>query len=212
VTSTTDPQRLAVLVHEVRSPVAALAAIAETVRDEGLETRARLELSRLAITACLGIQRVVLDAAVASVHVGPVDIVALVRQVVATAKLAGAPVRSEIEHDLPSVIADSLRLRQALDNLVANAVKHSGSDDDVVISARSNGQMVVLEVTDFGAGVPVADHERIFETGVRLDAGRVGSGLGLSIARAIAEAHGGELTMRSAASSGATFTITLPVG
>ncbi len=206
-----DPQRLAVLVHEVRSPVAALAAIAETFGDEDLEGRVRFELSRLAIAACLGIQRVVIDAAIASVRFEPVDVGTLVHEAVATASLAGASIDSEVTPHIPRIAADSVRLRQALDNLVTNALRHAGLDGDVFVSARSSEALVLLSVSDAGAGVPIADQERIFEAGVRLDADEPGSGLGLAIARAIAEAHGGTLTLRSVPGEGATFTIALPV-
>lgn len=212
MTPAQDPQRLDVLVHEVRSPVAALSAIAQTFSEDDIESPARLELSRLAITACLGIQRVVIDAAVASVQIAPVDIGALAHEVAATARLAGAPVRLELASDLPTISADPVRLRQALDNLVANALRHAGSDEDVVLSVRSEGMFVLLAVSDSGAGVPIADQERIFEAGVRLDLDSAGSGLGLAITRAIAVAHGGELTLRSTPGRGATFTMALPVG
>ncbi len=212
MTSAHDTQRLAVLVHEVRSPVAALSAIAETFADEGLQGPARLELVRLVIAACSGIERVVVDAAVASVRLEQVDVGALIYQVVAAASLVGARVEAEIAPDLPLISADPLRLRQALDNLVANALTHSCADGDVVfVGARSSEALVRLSVSDSGAGVPLADQQRIFEAGVRLDRGRAGSGLGLVIARAIAEAHGGELTLSSTPGKGATFTIVIPV-
>jgi two-component system sensor histidine kinase BaeS len=211
MTPATGADRLAVLVHEVRSPVAALSAIAEAFADEELERPARLELLRLAIAACSGIERVVLDAALASVHLERVDVGALVRQVVATATLAGARVQTEVAPDLPRIMADPLRLRQALDNLMTNALTHAGSGGDVVVSGGLSETLVLVSVSDSGAGVPLADQERIFEAGVRLDAGRAGSGLGLVIARAIAEAHGGRLTVRSTLGEGATFTIALPV-
>jgi len=211
VRSADDLQRLAVLVHEVRSPVAALSAIAEAFPDSGPKDAARLELSRLAIVACRGIERVVLDAAVASVHLVQVDVGDLVRQAVGTATLAGAHVETEVEPDLPRITADPMRLLQALDNLLGNALKHAGRYGDVVVSARSSDALVLLSVSDSGAGVQLADHDRIFEAGVRLDAGRAGSGLGLAIARAIAEAHGGELTLSSTPGEGAIFTIALPV-
>jgi two-component system sensor histidine kinase BaeS len=211
MTPATGADRLAVLVHEVRSPVAALSAIAEAFADEELERPARLELLRLAIAACSGIERVVLDAALASVHLERVDVGALVRQVVATATLAGARVQTEVAPDLPRIMADPLRLRQALDNLMTNALTHAGSGGDVVVSGGLSETLVLVSVSDSGAGVPLADQERIFEAGVRLDAGRAGSGLGLVIARAIAEAHGGRLTVRSTPGEGATFTIALPV-
>ena len=211
MTPATGADRLAVLVHEVRSPVAALSAIAEAFADEELEGSARLELLRLAIAACSGIERVVLDAALASVHLERVDVGALVRQVVATATLAGARVQTEVAPDLPRIMADPLRLRQALDNLMTNALTHAGSGGDVVVSGGLSETLVLVSVSDSGAGVPLTDQERIFEAGVRLDAGRAGSGLGLVIARAIAEAHGGRLTVRSTPGEGATFTIALPV-
>jgi two-component system sensor histidine kinase BaeS len=206
-----DPQRLAVLVHEIRSPVAALSAIAEAFPDEGLDSGARLELSRLALTACLAIQRLVIDSAVASLHPALVDVGALVGQVVATARLTGVRIESEIPLDLPHVMADPVRLRQALDNLVGNALKHANSDGGILVTAKSSDAMVLLSVSDSGAGVPISDQGRIFEAGVRLDAGRAGSGLGLPVARAIAEAHGGLLTVSSTPGEGATFTIALPV-
>lgn len=211
MTSANDPHRLAVLVHEVRSPVAALSAIAETFSDEGLESRARLELSQLAIAACLGIRRVVIDAAVASVQVVSMDPGALVHQIVETARLFGGRVEAEIASDLPQIAADPVRLRQALDNLVSNALRHGGPDGGVRVSATSHGGLVLLSVSDSGPGVPIADQDRIFDAGVRLDASRAGSGLGLAIARAIAEAHGGQLTLTSIPGEGATFTIALPV-
>lgn len=211
MTSANDPHRLAVLVHEVRSPVAALSAIAETFSDEGLESRARLELSQLAIAACLGIRRVVIDAAVASVQVVSMDPGALVHQIVETARLFGGRVEAEIASDLPQIAADPVRLRQALDNLVSNALRHGGPDGGVRVSATSHGGLVLLSVSDSGPGVPIADQDRIFDAGVRLDASRAGSGLGLAIVRAIAEAHGGQLTLTSIPGEGATFTIALPV-
>lgn len=203
--------RMAVLVHEVRSPVAALAAIAETFADANLGSPVRRELARLAIAACRGIERVVADAAVASVRIEKVDAGALVRAAAASAALSGARMEARVAHDLPLVDGDPVRLRQALDNLVSNALTHSGSQAEVIMTATSEGGDVLLAVTDTGAGVPAAEQARIFTAGVRLDSGRPGSGLGLAVARAIAEAHGGTLTVTSEAGSGATFTIALPV-
>ena len=211
MSSADDTQRLAVLVHEVRSPVAALSAIAAAFADESLESSGRLELARLVISACRGIERVVLDAATASVRLERVDVGALVRQVAAAASLVGTRVEPSVAADLPRITADPLRLRQALDNLVANALTHAGSDGVVSVSATPSGRYVLLSVSDSGFGVPLMEQERIFEAGVRLNPDRAGSGLGLAIARAIAEAHGGKLTLTSIPDKGATFTIALPV-
>lgn len=206
-----DYHRLVILVHEVRSPVAALSAIAETLRDESVEPSARRELANLVVSACRGIQRVVTDAAVASVRLEEVDPGRLVRETAATAALGGALVRAQAGPDLPLLEADPLRLRQALDNLVSNALTHSGSDAEVVVRAAADGGWVLLSVSDSGDGIPSDEQHRIFDPGVRLDIGRPGSGLGLAVARAIAEAHGGTLTVESAPGEGATFTMTLPL-
>jgi signal transduction histidine kinase len=81
----------------------------------------------------------------------------------------------------------------------------------VVVSASSRDDGgVLLSVTDSGDGIAVADQRRIFDAGVRLNLDRPGAGLGLAVARAIAEAHGGTLTVESAPGEGATFTLTLP--
>jgi two-component system sensor histidine kinase BaeS len=206
-----DHERLAILVHEVRSPVAALSAIAETFGDSDVEHAVRRELARLALAACSGIERVVTDAALASVRLEEVDLGALVRDTAAAAALSGARVKVQVATDLPPVEVDPLRLRQALDNLVSNALTHSGSEDEVVVSAALDGRFVLVSVADRGAGVSSDDQNRIFEAGVRLNPSRPGSGLGLAVARVIAEAHGGTLTVESAPGVGATFTVALPV-
>ncbi|CAN5282056.1 hypothetical protein BH20ACT13_BH20ACT13_23060 [soil metagenome] len=205
-----DRERLAVLVHEVRSPVAALRAIAETYRGR-LETSERGRLIELAVAACRGIERLVGDVTVSSVRLEEVDVGRLVEGVVAAAVLGGANVRAEVDAGLPPLRADPMRLRQALDNLVGNALRHGESSEEVLIRARPEGSSVLLSVADQGPGIPLDEQERIFEAGVRLDSGRPGSGLGLALARAIVEAHRGTLTIDSTPDEGATFTIELPV-
>ena len=200
-------ERLATLAHEVRSPVAALGTIAEAARadDPGLTT-----LMALATAACRSIERLVRDAAVASVELEDVDAGALVRDVVATAELRGARVRASTQGPV-RLRADPWRLRQALDNLVANALIHAPADDEVVVGAALEGGLVLLSVSDRGDGIPPEEQARIFERGVRLAETRPGSGLGLAITKAIAEAHGGTLSVQSEPGRGSTFTIALPV-
>lgn len=202
---------LAVLVHEVRSPVAALAAIAETYKDRRLEASARGPLVELAAAACRGIERLVSDVSTASVRLEEVEVGHLVEEAATAAVLEGGNVRAEVDADLPLLHADPLRLRQALDNLVSNALRHGGSSDEVLIRARRTGAAIQLSVVDRGPGIPPDEQQRVFEPGVRLNVKRSGSGLGLAVARAIAEAHGGTVTVESVASTGATFTIALPI-
>jgi len=209
-----DRERLALLVHEVRSPVAALAAIARTIADEGVRRPDRAELVRLAIAACNGLERIAVDVLATSVRREALDPGRLVRDAVATARIRGADVEAEVQDGLPLVSGDPVRLRQALDNLVANALIHSDTEGVVTVTAATGqeGGVVLLSVSDSGVGVPETEHERIFVTGARLDPGRPGSGLGLALVRAITEAHGGRLSVVSAPGKGATFTVSLPTG
>lgn len=204
-----DPaaERIAILVHEVRSPVAALAAVAEALGDLD-DPSARRELVGLALGACSAIERIVSDIAVASIRPTSVDIASLVRHVVAARAVSGASVLAEVDAELPAIEGDPVRLRQAVDNLVTNALHHGGGK--VVVRARRVDQSIALSVADDGVGIAAVDLERIFEAGVRLDESCPGSGLGLPLTRSIVEAHGGTLVADSTPGHGSTFTILLP--
>lgn len=203
------PGRLALLAHELRSPVAALAAIAAAYPKAVQATRHRL--LELAAAACEGIQRLLVEASVASVRPEPVEVGALARAAAEAAALAGIRAHAVVEPDVPAVDADPLRLRQALDNLIANASGHAGADGEVVVRVSRDGRSVLLSVSDRGEGIAPEALERVFEPGVRLTARRPGSGLGLAIVAEIASAHGGRVEVDSAPGRGATFTIVLPL-
>jgi len=207
-----EPDRLAILLHEVRSPVAALRVIVDAVRRDDLEPSALREVVGLALAACRGIERIVTDVTAASVRPEDVDPGSLVRAAAAAASLSGARVRARVAPGLPRVSADPLRLRQALDNLVSNALVHGGPDAEVVVSAVSDGSHVLLTVADTGVGIPEEEQSRIFEPGVRFDRATTGTGLGLMVTREIAEGHGGTLTVESQPGRGSMFTIGLPIG
>lgn len=205
-----DQARLAVLVHEVRSPVAALSAVAETVADLAADDSMRRELVRLALAASRGIERIVMDLAVASVHMEPLDVAALTRDAVASFAVSGESVTVEGD-DAPLLLdGDPVRLRQALDNLIANALAHGGSAATVAVRTTRSKDGIAIAVSDSGPGIASDELERIFELGVRLDAGATGSGLGLTLSRAIVDAHGGALEVESTPGAGSTFTIVLP--
>ena len=206
-----DAKRLAVLVHEVRSPVAALSAIAETIADPELDASARVELVRLAVSAGESVQRIVTDIAVASIRFEEIAPGGLVRDAAAAAVLRGDRVEVDITGELPLIRGDPQRLRQALDNLIANAVVHSGSDDAVVVRGIAD-EALRISVSDAGVGIAPEEQERIFDVGVRLGTDSGGSGIGLALTRAIVEGHGGALAVTSTPGDGASFTIVLPLG
>jgi two-component system sensor histidine kinase BaeS len=204
-----DAERLAVLVHEVRSPVAALSAIAEAL-DGDTDVETRRELVRLVTLACRGVERVVTDAASTSIRSEPVDPEQLVRDVVAGAIVRGAHVELTVVGELPAIDADPSRLRQALDNLIANALVHGPAEGLVSIRAEA-ASAVLISVTDRGPGIAPDELDRIFDVGVRLDPASRGSGVGLPLARAIVDGHGGSLTVTSTVGEGTTFSIALPL-
>jgi signal transduction histidine kinase len=204
-------EQLAIAVHELRSPVAALAAISEALSRSTTVASSRGELARLALEACRGIERLVLDASITTIRPERLDAGTLVADAVATARLGGGAVRRWIEPGLPLIDADRTRLRQALDNLLENAIAHSPDDVEVFVEVRRSGDAVTISVADSGSGLPLEERERIFEVGVRLDDSRPGSGIGLAISRAVAEAHGGSLVVESSPGAGARFVLALPV-
>jgi signal transduction histidine kinase len=206
-----EQERLMLLVHEVRSPTAALAAIASAIAADGVDDAARRQLVGLARAACRAIERIVGEAALGPLHIQRVDVGGLLEAAAVSAGLAGAAVRLELDPDLREVDADPIRLRQALDNLLENAGAHAPPGTEVVVRARAESEWVLVTVADEGPGVPKADRARIFEPGERLDDQRPGLGLGLTVVRAVAEAHGGSVTVESP-DRGAAFTISLPAG
>ena len=209
MTPSLDSELLAVLVHEVRSPVAALSAIAEAL-DGDTDVETRRELVRLVSLACRGVERVVTDAAVASIRAEPIDPEQLVRDVVAGAVVRGAHVELTVVGELPAIDADVSRLRQALDNLIAIALVHGPADGLVSVRAEA-ASAVLISVTDHGPGIAADELDRIFDVGVRLDTASRGSGFGLPLARAIVDGHGGSLTVTSTLGEGTTFAIALPL-
>ena len=199
---------LAVLVHEIRSPVAALVAIAEAY--PGADDVRRARLLELASAAISSIERLLVEAPTVSLRSEQVDAGRLARDVAETAMLSsGSTIVADTEPDL-IVEGDPERLRQALDNLVGNAIGHSPEGAVVKVSARRDGTSIVVAVTDEGGGIAADDLERMFEPGVRLTTERPGSGLGLAVVRTIARAHGGEVEVESTPGKGATFRLVLP--
>ncbi|MFB9902356.1 sensor histidine kinase [Allokutzneria oryzae] len=110
--------------------------------------------------------------------------------------------------------ADPVRLRQAVGNLVANALRHTPTGGTVAVRARRDGDEVVIEVSDTGVGIAAEDLPHVFERFWRVEKSRGrqggGSGLGLAIVRKLAEAHGGTVTAASTLGQGSTFTLRLP--
>jgi signal transduction histidine kinase len=120
-------------------------------------------------------------------------------------------VRLESSGDVDvQLFADEELLRQMLLNLLDNAIRHTPPGGIVRTTIAAKGDTVVIAVEDGGAGIPIADRERIFERFVRLHQGSDGAGLGLPLARWIAEAHRGSLTLEASGPRGSRFAVRLP--
>jgi signal transduction histidine kinase len=210
--------------HEVRTPMAAVIGSARTLQQRWRELTAEQrdaflalvvdETDRLASLVGEVLDTSRIDAGTFSYSFGDVDVGLLVSETVAAAELAREYVTIDIEipPELPHVRGDSARLRQVLTNLIENAVKYSPEGAPVQVTAGAVNGSVCVEVKDSGGGIAREDQALIFERfgRVRGTSSKPGTGLGLYIARAIAEAHGGTLEVSSVVGQGSTFTLALP--
>ena len=210
--------------HELRSPMAAVIGAARTLQARWRELQPEQRESFLALigdettrlAALIGdvLDTSRIDAGTFSYRFSDIDIAALVRDTVATAAVGQdeVPIVAEVGAGVPIVRGDPERLRQIFGNLIDNAVKYSPAGRPVEVRVAQSNGAVLVSVTDHGPGIKAADQRLIFEKFGRVAAGnsKPGSGLGLYIARSIAETHGGTIAVSSAPGRGSTFTVKLP--
>ena len=212
--------------HELKNPLASLRSALESlgqVEDKDLRDR----LIEIASHDVRRIDRLVteiaeasrIDAELSRATFEPVDVGELVANAVEARARLGAPCRILLEHDgnLPAVVmGEPFRIERVIENLLANAVSFSPRGGTILVSVKREAGEVEIDVCDEGPGVPQEEHEKIFRRfhSVRPESEGFGdhSGLGLAIARTIAEAHDGMLVvrMRDDGKCGACFTLTLP--
>jgi heavy metal sensor kinase len=209
--------------HDLRTPMTRLRGIAEmALRSEGGGTDARealadcLEESERILKMLntlmdiseaetgvikLDLQRVEVAAAIE-------DVIDLYRYV---AEEKGLGLHTKTPEDL-QVVADPVRVRQVLGNLLDNAIKYTASGGRVDMEAERNGGTVSIRVRDTGMGIPPGDLDRIWDRLYRGDLSRSqkGLGLGLSLVKAVVHAHGGEVSVVSEPGRGSTFTVVIP--
>jgi signal transduction histidine kinase len=107
--------------------------------------------------------------------------------------------------------ADEDLVRRMLMNLLENAVRHTGVGTSIQVELKRQNGRIEIAVRDEGSGIPAEERDRIFERFVRLESAPGGAGLGLPIARWIAEAHGGSLTLAESSPAGSRFVVRLPI-
>jgi signal transduction histidine kinase len=211
--------------HELKTPITALRAHLENLLD-GVERPdpATLQvmlaqserLGRL-VEQLLDLSR--LESGDVPLDREPIALAPLVTQVLSEIEVArsdrGVSVASDVQGDLPRVLADRERIHQVLFNLVDNAVRFTPAGGSVEVrAARLNGTCEI-RVVDTGTGIPSEHLPRLFERFYRVDPARSredgGTGIGLAIARSVVEAHGGHIRAESQMGKGSTFTFDLPV-
>lgn len=211
--------------HELRTPLAALRAEIEVcLRRErspadyqGALHTSRHELERLTalVESLLSLAR--LDARVVGKTSELVNLAACCRDVVEQltplAASRGVHLHLEVPDDLP-VRGDVLSLERAVRNLVENAIHHTPSGEQIVVLAKSEKGVAQLQVIDHGVGIAPEHLPRIFDRFYRVDTARTratgGAGLGLSIVKAIVEAHQGTVAVESRLGQGTTLTLRVP--
>ncbi|HEV3369328.1 MAG TPA: HAMP domain-containing sensor histidine kinase [Acidimicrobiales bacterium] len=210
--------------HELRTPIAAVAAYAELF-ERGASTNAedlprvisgiRTETGRMErlVTDLLELAR--LDEGL-PLQIRATELVGLCAEAVRTATTVGPrwPVTFTAAHPV-EVLGDPARLRQVVDNLLANVRAHTPEGTTATVHVDQDGPMARVVVHDNGPGMPAEDAARVFERFYRSDPARGrahgGTGLGLSIVSAIVFAHGGTVSAESAPGRGMTVTVSLPV-
>jgi signal transduction histidine kinase len=211
--------------HELRTPLANVRGYLEAMRDGVVQADAKvinsiyeeaMLLNRLIDDLQELAQAEAGQLKLARQPASPADLVTTaVAAAIPQAAERGLTLKTELAPDLPLIAIDEQRIGQALRNLVANAIAHTPAGGEVMVSAVSNGENVVMSVRDTGEGIALEHQPFIFERFYRGDASRArttgGSGLGLAIVKQWVTAHGGQIEVASEVGKGSTFTMTLPL-
>jgi signal transduction histidine kinase len=217
---------VAAVSHELRTPLTSVSGFLELLGDEedslGLTGRTYLSAAR---RGTVRLQRIVedlllvaqIEAELLELRTGPVDLAELVATAVEEARTVADEKRVAITLDTEGPLpleADAARVGQVLDNLLSNAIKYTPAGGSVVLSASNHDGQRRVEITDNGIGIPHDEMGQLFSRFYRASSATrraiPGTGLGLVIARAIVERHGGTIALESREGEGTTVTVTLP--
>lgn len=208
--------------HDLRTPLTRLRATAELA----LSPNAGSEAAHEALADCVEESERVLamlntlmditeaETGMMKLHRAPVDLCQLVREVVELYQYVAEERKISVRTELPALCeagVDRNRIRQVFANLLDNAIKYTPEGGSVTIVVRDEPDQAVAIFRDTGMGIPVEEQEKIWARLYRGDKSRSqrGLGLGLSLVKAVVEAHGGKVTVSSEPNAGATFTVKL---
>ena len=209
--------------HELKTPVGAIAVLAEMLAgepDEGVISTLSPRLVDESHRAARTIDDLLELSRIESSHRldDAVDLAEVVAEAVTRGRMAADGRQVEVEsiktQETVRIRADRPQLSSAIGNLVENAVKYSDNGATVQVRVRLNERWVEVMVVDHGVGIPAADIDRVFERFYRVDKARAretgGTGLGLAIVRHVANNHGGVVSVESQEGEGSTFAFRLP--
>jgi two-component system sensor histidine kinase BaeS len=216
------------IAHDLATPLTAIQGFSEALADEVItdaegrqETAQRIgrEVQRLRRLVKDLQQMSSLESGHAQLDLAPLDMHTLVDETLNViqpeCEQMGISLQNEIATEIPSVMADSDRITQVLLNLLDNARRHTPTGGSIIIRAYSKDTMLYTQIRDTGIGIDATDLPHIFERFYRANRSRNGatggSGLGLSIVKAIITAHGGTIWAESKPGQGTTVTFTLPL-
>jgi signal transduction histidine kinase len=211
--------------HELRTPLSNIQGYLEALRDGVVKPdketiRSLYEEASLLSRLIDDLQELSLaEAGELKLALRTEDIGELIRQAVAAVdaqkKTKGVLLSLELPEGLPPVNIDSKCIGEVLRNLLENAVAHTAEGDVITVAAKPQGNWIEVSVTDTGEGIPTEELANIFERFYRVDKSRAratgGSGLGLTIAKRLVEAHGGKIEVQSQPGKGSRFAFTVPV-
>ena len=225
---------IADLVHELKNPVAAIRTCAETLDKGGVDEKRAARLSKILGDSTTRLDALVsqflelarAEAGMPNEARGSVDLAALARGVTGAIEQGHPEVKFEVVADAPlTVVGVEPRLDSVVRNLVDNAASFAGSGGEVRVIVQpdpEDARQAVLEVCDTGPGIAEKDLPHIFErffttrgvpngSAEPSERKQKGTGLGLALVKAVAEAHGGSVSARSTAGGGTTFRVVLPI-
>jgi len=223
---TTRRELIGNISHEFRTPLAGIKAMVETLHGGAIDdkkaagdflNRIDSEVDRLTQLVAELTELSRIETGKAELKLEPLNLNNLVDEVIAQlspqAERQLLTVSKELAADLPSVSADSARLRHVIVNLIHNAIKFTDAGGRITVTTRGEGNSITVAIADTGRGIASDDLPHVFERFYKGDKARAGegTGMGLAIAKHIIEAHGGDIRVESEEGRGSTFSFSLPV-
>jgi two-component system phosphate regulon sensor histidine kinase PhoR len=212
-------------VHEIRTPLSALSAAAHLLKSNRVTDDQKkkmigileAEIEALSDMSSSFLDLARLESGRKQYHVNEFDMRDLLLEcrevIISDVQKHQLKFELDIPDTLPRVIGDRKQLKQALINLLNNAIKFNREDGNITLKAGTKKGKIIISVSDTGLGIPKDEHSQVFEKFYRVKSHRdriPGTGLGLSVVKQIITGHGGEVSLTSEVDVGTTFTVILP--